>query len=398
MRMDLSAIPAIDTHCHPFPPAQSIVSPELLRNAIGVSLAADASPLNDTALLNRMVVRGLAALLGCDQSWDAVVAARNAAAASDVRDYHRRLFADANVAMVLIDPGFPDTPTILAEDFEETVPCPVLEGYRIERFTGEGALHVTGHATFVEFIDAFQVRLDDEAARPRTRFFKTVIAYLTGLAIRKVSESEARAAWDQRGDDPGAEKTLRDYLFWLTALKSREHNLPFQIHTGHTSQFNPWPNVNPILLTPLLNDPELRETPFVLVHGGYPYCTEAGYMTSIYPNVALDLSLMIPWSGHGIARRLEETLEAAPTAKIMYGSDAIYVPELYWISAKNARRALGRVLDRLIDDEVLDADEAKEVAGDILHRNAERIYGVSLDAPPTDAHGRGALVAAAGRD
>lgn len=387
--MDLSAVPAIDTHCHPFPPAQTVVSPELLRNAIGESLAADASPLNDTALLNRMVVKGLSALLDCEAAWDAVVAARNAAAGDNAAAYHRLLFGDANVQMVLIDPGFPDTPTILAEDFAVTMPCPVFEGYRIERFTGEGTMQTAGHEWFGDFIDAFLARLDEEAARPRTRFYKTVMAYLTGLAVRKVSESEARTAWGQRGADAGAEKTLRDYLFWLTALKAREHHLPFQVHTGHTSQFNPWPNVNPILLTPILNEPELRETSFVLVHGGYPFCTEAGYMTSIYPNVALDLSLMIPWSGHGIARRIEETLEAAPTAKIMYGSDAIYVPELYWISAKNARRALGQVLDRLIDDDVLDADEAKEVAHDILHRNAERIYGVSLEVPLTDAHGHG---------
>jgi hypothetical protein len=358
----------------------------LLRNALGESLDHDASPLNDTALLNRMVVKGLAVLLGCEQSWDAVVAARNAAAAADAREYHRRLFADANVALVLIDPGFPETPTILAEEFEETVPCPVLEGYRIERFTGEGAMHGVNDTRFADFVDAFLCRLDDEAARPRTRFYKTVMAYRTGLAVHTVSDDEARAAWEYRSGDATAEKTLRDYLFRLTARKAREHNLPFQIHTGHTSQYNPWPNVNPILLTPILNEPELRETSFVLVHGGYPFCAEAGYMTSIYPNVALDLSLMIPWSGHGIARRIEETLEAAPTAKIMYGSDAIYVPELYWIAAKNARRALGRVLGRLIDDEVLDADEAEEVAHDILYRNAERIYGVSLDAPLIDVH------------
>jgi predicted TIM-barrel fold metal-dependent hydrolase len=140
----------------------------------------------------------------------------------------------------------------------------------------------------------------------------------------------------------------------------------------------PWTKVNPILLTPLLNEPELAEVSFVLVHGGYPYCAEAGYMTSAYPNVSLDLSLMIPWASIGAARCIAQTLEFAPTKKVMYGSDGIYVPELYWIGAHIARRALARVLGELIDDDVLDRDEAKEVAHDILHRNAERIYGVTI--------------------
>jgi predicted TIM-barrel fold metal-dependent hydrolase len=131
-------------------------------------------------------------------------------------------------------------------------------------------------------------------------------------------------------------------------------------------------------MTPLLNDPAMQATSFVLVHGGYPYCTEAGYMTSVYPNVALDISLMIPWSSIGIAARIEQTLEAAPTHKIMYGSDAIFVPELFWISALNGRRALGRVLDRLVDEQVLGTAEAIEVARGILYRNAERIYRVPL--------------------
>jgi predicted TIM-barrel fold metal-dependent hydrolase len=216
------------------------------------------------------------------------------------------------------------------------------------------------------------------------RFYKTVIAYMSGLAIRKVGEDEALAAWTARPAfrDP-ADKVLRDYLFWETALKAREHNLAFQVHTGHTSHINVWPNTNPILMTPLLNEPEMQDARFVLVHGGYPYCTEAGYLTSVYPKISLDLSLMIPWSSIGIARRIEETLESAPTSKIMYGSDGIEVPELYWISALNARKALGRVLDRLIEDGVLDDEEALDVGKDILYRNAERVYGISIEAGKT---------------
>lgn len=109
-------------------------------------------------------------------------------------------------------------------------------------------------------------------------------------------------------------------------------------------------------------------------HGGYPFNTEAGYITSVYPNVFLDLSLMIPWSSIGIARRIEATLELAPTSKLMYGSDAIMVPEMYWISALLAREALGKVLDGLVDEDVMDVPDALSIAEDVLYRTAERVY------------------------
>lgn len=387
--LDLAAIPAIDTHCHPFPPDQDVVSSQHLLNAVCVTLVGDAPPENKSALLARMVVKDLARLLGCDPTWEAAVAARNAAVAEGIANYHRLLFSDANIAMLLIDPGFPLAPTTIpTEQFAVVMPCPVLEGYRIERFAPYESPRGDGYRSFADFHDAFVDRLQTEARKPQTRFLKTVIAYYTGLAIEKVSVDDARRAWDEhasRGD--AAEKTLRDYLFWVTALTAREHGLPFQVHTGHTSRMMPWTKVNPILLTPILNEPEMAEVSFVLVHGGYPYCTEAGYMTSAYPNVSLDLSLMIPWASIGAARCIAETLEFAPTAKVMYGSDGIYVPELYWLSAHIARRALARVLGQLIDDDVLDRDQAKEVAHDILHRNAERIYGVTIAAEETDLVG-----------
>jgi predicted TIM-barrel fold metal-dependent hydrolase len=174
---------------------------------------------------------------------------------------------------------------------------------------------------------------------------------------------------------------VRDYLFRVICRKARGHGVPFQLHTGHTSHVNPWPNVNPILLTPVLNEAEIAATAIVLVHGGYPFCAEAGYLTSVYPHVSCDLSLMIPWSSVGIARRVLETLEAAPTAKVMYGSDGIHLPEMNWLGALVGRRGIATALASLVATDVLTAGEAEEVAADILARNARRIYGLN-ERPP----------------
>jgi hypothetical protein len=382
--MNLDALPVIDTHCHPFPPEQGAIGVQELLDAVGVALARPASSLNESMMLTRMVVKGLATLLNCAPTLDAVLDARNAIAGPDPAAYNALLFNEAGIVAALADPGFPSR-LIPTEEFAAVLPCPVYEGYRIERFTGwydDSVFQAGKHASFADFVDDFRATLDREAARENVIFYKSVIAYRTGLAINRVSEAEAKAAWEAHPVqfDP-ADKVIRDFLFWETALKAKEHGMPFQVHTGHTSDSNPWPNVNPILLTPLLNEPEMAEVPFVLVHGGYPFCTEAGYITSVFEHVSLDLSLMIPWSSIGIAQRIHETFEFAPTKKVMYGSDGIMGPELFWISAVNTRKALGRVLDDLVADDVLDGDEAMEIARDIFYRNAERIYGLSIDAP-----------------
>lgn len=379
--MDLSQIPVIDSHCHPYPPDQQEITAQRLRDALSVSLRGETPAENESMLLVRMALRELAKLLDCPRNWAAVIESRNQRVRASRTDYLELLWQDANIGAMLIDPGYPLDQPITRQEFASIIPAEIFEGYRIERFFAAESFHAPEYRSIHDLVEAFRARLDEEARSPGVRFFKSVIAYRTGLAIEKVSESAAIAAWDdhQIYGDP-ADKILRDFLFWIAAEKASEHDLPFQVHTGHTSHINLWPNVNPILLTPLLNEPEMQETRFVLVHAGYPYCTEAGYMTSVYPNLMLDLSLMIPWSSIGIANRIEQTLESGPTSKIMYGSDGIQVPELYWISAKIGRRALAQVLDKLIENQTIDSDEATEIAEAILYRNAERCYGISIDA------------------
>jgi hypothetical protein len=64
---------------------------------------------------------------------------------------------------------------------------------------------------------------------------------------------------------------------------------------------------------------------------------------------------------------------------VLFSSDASGVPDLYWLAARWGRRALGTVLEELVRDGALGGDEALEVAGDILGRNAARLYGVAFE-------------------
>ena len=167
--LDLPAIPAIDAHCHPFDAASRALSADLLRDTISVSLRGTTSRLNETMVLSRVAIRGLAALLGCDATYEAVVAARNAAAGPDYAGLIGRLYAAQGVAGLLVDPGYPPTPLIDARDFAALVPVPVWEGYRIERFFPLiGSFHGGGDRRgqrFGDVLEAFRAELDADAAR-----------------------------------------------------------------------------------------------------------------------------------------------------------------------------------------------------------------------------------------
>lgn len=393
--LDLSQIPALDTHCHPFPLTSSHLTSDMLRDSISVSLRGITSRLNETMMLSRVTLRELSSLLDCDAEMEAVVAARNARSAQSYHSYISELYQDQNIAGLLFDPGFPPDPEIDGSEFAQLVPVPAWEGYRIERFfRGAGSFHGDAGSlaaeSFSSVLEAFEAELDRQAMRPGFAFFKSIIAYRTGLAVQPVTRSDAAMAWDEHrfyGDAP--EKIVRDYLLAVTCQKARQYDVPVQIHTGHTSHVNLWPNVNPILMTPFLGSPGIVDTRIVLVHGGYPYCTEAGYLTSVFPNVWCDLSLMIPWASVGIARRIEETLESAPTSKVMYGSDGINIPEMNWLGALVGKRGLARALTTIAEDEFIDLLQAEEIAADILHRTAESVYGLKSRDPVPKATAAG---------
>lgn len=97
-------------------------------------------------------------------------------------------------------------------------------------------------------------------------------------------------------------------------------------------------------------------------------------MTATYDNAYLDLSLAIPFIQHGCVDLLSAALELAPTTKLLYGSDAFSVPELYVLAARRIRTDLAAVLESLLENGFIDPEYAKTVAHNILRENAIRLY------------------------
>jgi len=67
-------------------------------------------------------------------------------------------------------------------------------------------------------------------------------------------------------------------------------------------------------------------------------------------------------------------LSIAPASKLLYSSDGIYVPEMYWASALRGWSVLGQVLQEMMAADEIDQEQAYQPAQQVLHDTACAIY------------------------
>ena len=390
--LDLSALPVLDVHCHPFLDRGAVTAEEFTNLASfgGGSQAymelgsvtfdddvrAELQRGKRDTLYFRRLIRDLAAFFGEAADLNTIIDARNAAVAAGYSAYVKRLYADARLDTLVMDFGYP-VPNLDVAAVSAELPIDVVPIYRIEPLIVELLREELGWAEFERrYIDTLAAAL----ASGGYRGLKSVIAYRTGLEISPLSRTpdQGYQALDaiRRGLGGGAMKKLRDHLLCRALEICMEHGVPMQIHTGMGDFEVNLPLAHPALLLDLLRFPAYRACHVILVHTGYPWHGEAAYMANVLPRVYCDVSEGVPFAGHGARRILSEVLEMAPLSKVLYGSDGFSVPEINYSSAKLAKQALGQTLDSLVNDGFLSQADALEAAGWILAGNARRLYGL----------------------
>jgi hypothetical protein len=325
---------------------------------------------------HKLLVRELADFFQVERNLDAVVAARNAAVAEGYRGYVGRLYASAQIDGIIFDDGYP-LPQIPMDKVREQLPVVCQPIFRIEPLIVD---LLKQDISWTEFRQLF----DDTISRALTMGgyvgVKSVIAYRTGLDISPLSRSPDQGfqALDaiKRGLGGGATKRLRDHLLCRSLELCMEHGVPMQIHTGMGDYEVNLVLCRPAYLMELLRFPAYRACTVVLVHTGYPYHREAGYMAHVLPRVYCDISEGVPFAGSGSAAILRELIEMAPLHKISYGSDAYSVPEGIFAAARIGKRIVGQVMAELVADEVLTESEAQEVGEMVLSGTTKRIYNL----------------------
>jgi predicted TIM-barrel fold metal-dependent hydrolase len=211
-------------------------------------------------------------------------------------------------------------------------------------------------------------------------------AYLRGLDFADASETEAARVYTRyaRGGAPTAAeyKPLQDFLFRYVAREAGRLGLAVHLHTGAgVGGYFGVAGSNPAQLEPAFNDPSLRKTNFVLIHGGWPFARQTTALLA-KPNVYADFSnetfLLYP---RDLAATIRAWLEYAPE-KAMFGTDAfVLTPELGWeevgwLSNRTAREALAIALTDMMRDGEITRARASELARMVMRDNAARLYGI----------------------
>ncbi|MEK6304284.1 MAG: amidohydrolase family protein [Acidobacteriota bacterium] len=240
-------------------------------------------------------------------------------------------------------------------------------------------------ATFKEYLSKVVTATLERQKLDRAVAVKFEIAYLRSLEFGDAAEADATRVyerWAKGGEPPpGDYGRLQDFLFRFACREAGRLGLVVHIHvfdSGGGSYVQS--GSNPLLLDSVFNDPSLRKTNFVIVHGGYPHTKSTAGMLS-KPNVWADFSaqdlLIYP---RALSEILRNWLEYYPE-RILFGTDASPVfgeigwEETGWLAAVTAREALALALTGMMNDGEITRDRAVELARMVLRENAMKLYG-----------------------
>jgi len=213
-------------------------------------------------------------------------------------------------------------------------------------------------------------------------------AYLRSLDFEKVSLQSASEVYAHyvNGGVPSHEnyKLLQDFIFHYIAGEAGRLGMAVHIHSfpGAGNYFVA-AGCDPLLLESVFNDPELRHTKFVLIHGGGTFSKHTSAMLW-KPNVYADISLLTQlWTPDQLAVVLRDWLSQFPE-KILFGTDAVsFGPGLgwemsAWIASTTGRQALSIALSGMIRSNEISLDRAKEIATMVMRTNAGNLYNLGL--------------------
>jgi predicted TIM-barrel fold metal-dependent hydrolase len=252
----------------------------------------------------------------------------------------------------------------------------------LERFTGR-SVH-----TLDQLVSALNAAIDRFAATGKLAAIKIGMAYLRDLTVTDPTREEAerafvrirnrKAVWDGIQQNSGAvdaasSRALGDYLFHRLIQRAGDDGLPVQIHTGYLAGY--WGALEgskALHLVPLFH--KYRNVRFDLFHASWPWCSELGAIGKNYPNVWLDMCWAWTMNPTACERALAEWLDAVPFIKIFaYGADT----GLPWCNvgySLQAKKGVGRVLERKVADGYFCEHTAQEVADCILLDNGKAFY------------------------
>lgn len=429
----IRAMPVDDTHCHPISDADSQTTPDRFLERLALpafpapayfpdgvleqwrngdrTMRATLDRRHDiTATLDTIIghfsesvfvkfmVKEMAGFLGCRPRLPEVIEARNERG----RDYHRYirdLFRDARIGNVMLDTGYSDGLDAdgMARFSLAIEPAEARYIARVETLTDR---LFNEDLSYTELLDRYVRDLRDTLDGTgnygrRTYGMKSYLLPHIGLITPTFDDDSAARSWESyrksrahRDADRAVHarrgKVLRERLLTIALEECMERDMPIQFHAGDGEAPSViLRNQHPYYLEEVARFDKngmMRMPKIIPIHAGYPLVSEAAWLSHLYTNVYFELSLMTPFIHQGLLHRYLEVMEAVPLSKILFGSDAYNVPELYWLAARWGKRYLAEALAVYVRGGILEMSEALHGARMILYLNNREVYG--LESPP----------------
>ncbi len=211
---------------------------------------------------------------------------------------------------------------------------------------------------------AFIATLFDHAAKKGNVGIKQLQAYSRDLDYVPRSDAEIQFSGDLTATE---RRCFEDWVMHECCKQAHERHWPHQVHVGTHNL----PRSSPLPLGALATRyPNMR---LVLLHC-WPYVEESAYLAKLRPQVYLDACWQVILNPAFLEQSLDAWLGYVPATKIMCSQDATSV-EMAAGASVLVRETLSRALAIRHGRDVAQRPTLLALAEDILHNNAERVYG-----------------------
>ncbi len=226
---------------------------------------------------------------------------------------------------------------------------------------------------YLEYVDRCLARIKEEGGVA----LKCAAANFRRIGYKAVSRRTADTIFDTPLDAWTRAEAIgfEDFIMYHLAKRIADFGLAFQFHTG--TPFSGPVSVNDARCDLMMNlVTACPDTKFVLMHGSFPYTRELAEMAKRFVNVNIDISWLPMISQSAAIQAIAEYITMVPHNKLVWGNDAVFAEEAYGafiIAIETA--ALG--LADLIEKNLLNPEDALEIAMSIFGQNGYRIFGLS---------------------
>ncbi|KAI1747961.1 amidohydrolase-domain-containing protein [Xylaria castorea] len=402
----IDTTPIIDHHAHPLLKSEFMSDHPLL--SIASEANGDALQHTSSSLAHIRAVKQLAQTLGCEQTWDAVASSIAQKRATSSQAWIQQCLDGIETILVDDGLGMPDK----AEEYSWHDSFTKSKCKRIVRIESVAEDIIAKHCVAAklelgpsdpqlgwseDILFDFRTEIERCIDDPEVAGFKSIKCYRGGLDI--VSRDELPYMNPGRRLDSIVMNHAEGNIDFV-AKKRLQHGAPNHLIIHETANIiseSPSPFKKPLQFHTGLGDNDIdlaksspswlqtfiREyptVPIVLLHAGYPWVKEMGYLAAMYSNVYADIGEVFPAvSRHGQENVVKQILELCPWEKILWSTDGHSLPETYLLATTQVRSVLKTVLAELVQAGDLDEKQAITLAQDVLFMNAKKLYNLSTD-------------------